>query len=330
VNAAFIMLTSAWLAGADPAPPVAPPAAAPAAPAVVSTGSACGGGNCGGCGGCSGCGDACGDSCEHGRKHLLAGICGKFKGRSHHDCCDTGCAAPCAAPAPCCAPKPVCCAPAPTCCAPKPVCCAPAPCAAPCGGCGNECCEEHHRKKLFAGLCKMKGKRHHDECCGGCDTGCGGCGSCCGSAAPAAAPAMPGAPIPAPGAEPKKMPTTIGASPAKIRIEEGVRNPFELARRYEGKAQASSDYSKLTGQLFFVHTDGGRWVLRYAPISAEDKFGGSVILSREFDMSAFHEGDFVNVEGQVLAEKSNLHLGGALYRANKVTVVERSQGTTAE
>ena len=59
------------------------------------------------------------------------------------------------------------------------------------------------------------------------------------------------------------MPTTIGGTPAtinpaKIGSEEGTRNPFDLARRYQGKAFASPDYSKLTGQLFFVHTDGGR------------------------------------------------------------------------
>jgi hypothetical protein len=125
------------------------------------------------------------------------------------------------------------------------------------------------------------------------------------------------------------MPTTIGSTPAN-RIEETTRNPFELARRYEGKANASHDFSKLTGQLFFVHTDGGRWVLRYAPISTEDKFGGSVVLSRDANLSAFREGDFVSVEGEVLAEKTNLRLGGALYRASKINLVERGQGSTAE
>jgi hypothetical protein len=299
------MLTSAWLAGADPAPPAAPPPMVPAAPAVVATGN-----------GCGGCGDSCADACcgGHHRKHRLAGLGGKLKGRRHHnDCCE-------AAPTQCCAPapKPVCCAPAP---APKPVCCSPAP--APCAPAANECCDDHQRKHRLAGLGgKLRHRHHHDECC---DTGCGGCGT----GAPGIAPVMP-APMPgAPGAEPKKMPTTIGSTPAN-RIEEGTRNPFELARRYEGKAQASPDYSKLTGQLFFVHTDGGRWVLRYAPISTEDKFGGSVILSREANLNAFREGDFVSIEGEVLAEKTNLRLGGALYRASKINLVERGQGSTAE
>jgi hypothetical protein len=144
------------------------------------------------------------------------------------------------------------------------------------------------------------------------------------------APAVPATP-----AQPKKMPTTIGSAPviitpAKNGNEEGVRNPFDLARRYRGKAHASADYSKLTGQLFFVHTDGGRWVVRYAPISKEDRFGGSVVLARDFPMDGFHEGDLIDVEGQVLLEKSGLPLGGALYQAAKVDLVEHGQGLASE
>jgi hypothetical protein len=124
---------------------------------------------------------------------------------------------------------------------------------------------------------------------------------------------------------------TIGSSgtiitPARIGIEtEGPKNPFDLARRYEGKAFASPDYSKLTGQLFFVHTDGGVWVVRYAPISQEDRYGGSVVLARDVDMSDYQDGDLISVQGEVLANKVNLPLGGALYRASKTSLVEKAQ-----
>jgi hypothetical protein len=124
---------------------------------------------------------------------------------------------------------------------------------------------------------------------------------------------------------------TIGSNgtiitPAKIGLElEGPKNPFDLARRYEGKASASPDYSKLTGQLFFVHTDGGVWVVRYAPISQEDRYGGSVVLARDIDMSNYEDGDLVSVQGEVLANKVNLPLGGALYHAAKVNLVEKGQ-----
>jgi len=124
---------------------------------------------------------------------------------------------------------------------------------------------------------------------------------------------------------------TIGShnpviTPAKIGIDtEGPKNPFDLARRYEGKASASLDYSKLTGQLFFVHTDGGVWVVRYAPISKEDRYGGSVVLARDLSMNDYQDGDLVSVEGEVIADKVKLPLGGALYRAAKVSLVEKGQ-----
>jgi hypothetical protein len=139
--------------------------------------------------------------------------------------------------------------------------------------------------------------------------------------------------MPAPVA-PAPKPTTIGSAgtvigPARIGIEtEGARNPFDLRRRYQGRVSHASDYSQLTGQLFFVHTDGGRWVVRYAPISNEDRYGGSVVLARDLNMDSFNDGDLVSIEGEVLADKSGAPLGGPLYRAGKATLVER--GTTEQ
>ena len=47
-------------------------------------------------------------------------------------------------------------------------------------------------------------------------------------------------------------------------------------------------------------------------------------------MDAFAEGDLVTVEGNLLSEKSSFPLGGALYRAGKITLVEKgsSDGLT--
>ncbi len=299
VNAAFLMLTSAWLAGADPAPPAAQ--AAPAAPAVVATGN-----SCGGCG--ATCGDSCGDPCcENGRRKLLGGLFGRLKGRFHraNDCCEETCAPasnPCPAPCP---PKPVCCQAAPT--------TSCDPCADPCSDGG--------RKKLLGGLAgKLRSKFHRGgDCCGSVDA----CG--CGSVTPA--PAAPAAPA-KPEAEPKKMPTTIGSG--SIKTQEGIPNPFESSRRYVEKFAASPDYSRLTGQLFFVNIDGGRWVLRYAPISMEDRFGGSVILSRDSNISGFQEGDVISVEGEILSEKSDLRLGAAHFRARRAELVERRPSANQE
>ena len=122
------------------------------------------------------------------------------------------------------------------------------------------------------------------------------------------------------------MPTTIGSSGTIAvpgTIVEGTRNPFDLRRRYHGRASHADDYSTLTGELFFVHTDGGRWVLRYAPIHQEDRFGGSVILTRDANLGASKEGDLVSVRGEILSEKNDIHLGGAIFRANLIEVVEK-------
>jgi len=183
VNAAFLLVTTAWFAGADAAAPAkAAPAPAPA-PAAVAPASSCCGGNSGTCD--TGCDSCCKES-----------LFSKLKGHFHKscDCCET-------------------CAPAPTCNTCDTCCkeshfsklkghfhkscdtcntCAPAP-APTCNTC-DTCCKE----SLFS---KLKG-HFHKSCCDTCDT--------CGTAAPAPAGAMPkaGESIPAPkDANPaKKMP----------------------------------------------------------------------------------------------------------------------------
>jgi hypothetical protein len=77
------MLTTAWMAGADPAPV----AAAPAAPVVSTSMGACNGG-------CGGISNDCG--CEHQRQRLCDRIKGMFK-RGNNCGCE---AAPTCAPAP--------------------------------------------------------------------------------------------------------------------------------------------------------------------------------------------------------------------------------------
>ncbi|MFO0845042.1 MAG: hypothetical protein U0797_22070 [Gemmataceae bacterium] len=70
-------------------------------------------------------------------------------------------------------------------------------------------------------------------------------------------------------------------TPAGAKIETEAKNPFELARRYELSAPVhSTDFSKLTGQLSYVHADGGLWCCG-TPLCRKDACtnGGSVILA---------------------------------------------------
>jgi hypothetical protein len=82
VNAAFLLVTTAWIAGADTAAPAAPTTPPPAAAAPVHS---VGTGGCASCGGCTSCG--CDTGCEH------ESLFSKLKARFHRgDCgCDTGC-----------------------------------------------------------------------------------------------------------------------------------------------------------------------------------------------------------------------------------------------
>ncbi len=124
---------------------------------------------------------------------------------------------------------------------------------------------------------------------------------------------------------PSTPPASLVAPAAARSDAKETTNPFELDRRYEERVSRSADNSKLTGQLFFVHADGGLWVLRYAPLGKEDPNGGSVILARDRSMDSYREGDLVTVQGEVLNERGSSRLGGPLYRVRSIQLVDRPQ-----
>jgi hypothetical protein len=121
------------------------------------------------------------------------------------------------------------------------------------------------------------------------------------------------------------MPISPITPTAAKTVETETKNPFELDRRYEQRVGRAADYSKLTGQLQFVHADGGLWILRYAPVSEEDAHGGSVVLARDRSMDSYREGDLVTVQGRIISERGSSRLGGPLYRAQSIELVERPQ-----
>lgn len=350
MNAAFLLVTTAWLAGADAAPAAAPPApAAPAAgPAVIAPiapGGSCQGAGCNTCGGdCGSCCDSCCDS-GCGKQGLLSRLRGLCHRNKCDDCCDTC--------QPACAPVATCntcntCNTCDTCdsgCGRKHRfhrnkgndCCntCEVSCGS-CGSCGDTCCDDGCGKQGFFARLRARCHRNKcDDCCNSCDSGCGnGCGAAVGAPAYGAPGAlMPKAePIPAPKEPAKKMPsektdqTSIipEAPKATLSVETETKNPFELHRRYESRVGHAADYSWLTGQLFYVHADGGLWVLRYAPLSQEDPNGGGIVLARDLRMDSYHEGDLVTVHGEIInQQRSTVFLGGPLYRASSIQLVDR-------
>jgi hypothetical protein len=108
-------------------------------------------------------------------------------------------------------------------------------------------------------------------------------------------------------------------------VEKETKSPFEISRRYESRVGFAPDYSWLTGQLFYVHADGGLWVLRYAPLSTEDANGGGVVIARDLPMDSYRDGDLVTVRGALLGQKSSIFLGGPLYRGKTIELVERQK-----
>jgi hypothetical protein len=108
-----------------------------------------------------------------------------------------------------------------------------------------------------------------------------------------------------------------------------VRSPYaptEIKKEYLPKVGRGDDFRWVTGQLFYihVHADQGLWVVRYAPLDTEDRYGGSVVLAPATSMDAFREGDLVTVHGEVLDEgRASRFLGGPLYRAAAVNLDRR-------
>jgi len=128
VNVSYLLVTTAWLAGAQPGPAALQDAKDKAAPPkVVVHGSS----------------DACcqPSCCDDNWRHRLRDRCRGLFSRRGNDCCD-----PCPKPQPCCErPRPVCCTPAPVSC------------------CNDSCCERPRLLDRLRGLF-----RRDRDCCNGC------------------------------------------------------------------------------------------------------------------------------------------------------------------
>lgn len=141
MNAAFLLVTTAWLAGAEPAVQPAPAPVAASAPVYGSASGGCGCGSCtSGCGSCDTCCDSCG---HHG-----GGLFSRWHRRGHGcgDCCASSCD---------------------TCSSCTTV------VAQPSCGCKESCCGSGH------GARRWGWHRPHEEC--GCESSCGSCGTSWGS-----------------------------------------------------------------------------------------------------------------------------------------------------
>jgi hypothetical protein len=120
---------------------------------------------------------------------------------------------------------------------------------------------------------------------------------------------------------------SVGESspPAPATAAPDLLRQLKLAKKDQDRIGHEDDYSWITGHLFYVHTNGGCWILRYALPDQPDRFGGSVVLAPGVEMKNFREGDLVCVYGKVIDQgRPYPNLGGALYRVDTITMVERA------
>lgn len=128
-------------------------------------------------------------------------------------------------------------------------------------------------------------------------------------------PAGPDGFGPAPIIPPPSVAETL--PPPKIRSGQGdPALPLKAGERF-GHAP---DYKWIAGVLD-RHTKGGYWTLRYADFGNDDEWGGKVRLLEDARLSAFANGDFIYIEGELLAPRSAAIVEGSGYPPFRITSV---------
>ncbi len=164
--------------------------------------------------------------------------------------------------------------------------------------CETGCCDSCHRPGFLERLRNLFG-RHKCSTCG--TTPCNTCASPCATVY-AAPPVL---------------------SPV-VNVVKPARNPNEISREYLPRVGHDADYRHITGQLAYVHADKGLWVVRYAPVDREDRYGGSVVLSPVVNMDNYQDGDLVTISGEILNEgRATRYLGGPAYRTQAMLLEDR-------
>ena len=93
----------------------------------------------------------------------------------------------------------------------------------------------------------------------------------------------------------------------------------------ESALDHAPDYSWVQGRLEFSALGGGIWKVRYAPISADDEHGGSVILEAAPDPQKFRVGDLIYVEGRIVSRNAHGPLANPLYRAEYIQAAQETR-----
>lgn len=177
---------------------------------------------------------------------------------------------------------------------------------------------------LLTGCC-LSGK-HQDDCAG----------TCC--VQPAAEPRLepipevhliPAHPQPEPASDPEppeprlaESPQGVQPPPPPLPEEAPAVVPVSAVKRELPEFGNAGNYEWLLGVLQRVHAPGGEWKIRYAPISKEDRWGGSMVLAPDIRLEQFEEGQRVFVRGEIIVERPSLYVSGPQYRLRSIEPAE--------
>ena len=140
-------------------------------------------------------------------------------------------------------------------------------------------------------------------------------------AVPHATPIDPTAPLqwsrgnPAPTVAPTVATTPATGQNVTVRREPVHHNPPRMARYGHAK-----DYTSLRGQLEYAASNRV-WKIRYIPIHGQqDAYGGQFVLTDRSKLEAFQAGDYVTIEGAIVAANAATDNTGSgpLYAPHRV------------
>jgi hypothetical protein len=118
---------------------------------------------------------------------------------------------------------------------------------------------------------------------------------------------------------PTRLPTATAQQPAAAS-----HLVPELSAKDLERVGHEQDYSWITGKLFHVSAQGGRWLIHYAGQYEVDQYGGTLLLAPSADLAKLRAGDLVCVHGQVVAGQSAKPYAGAVYQVKEVNLIEHA------
>jgi hypothetical protein len=118
-------------------------------------------------------------------------------------------------------------------------------------------------------------------------------------------------------ADNKVVQAGFAPSPAPAAVGQGPTSLGGILPKNINRIGHEEDYSWVTGQVGQVN---GQWVIHYATPETADKFGGKLVLAGVQDMSNFHVGDLISVQGGLMAQ--NGRVIGA-FQVQNISLIER-------